>query len=379
MPSGFLVCLCCCNPCYNMLNKLYFTFVICGCLSLIPEMQAQANDYEVVTDQFLRLRSKPSTAAAALDTLYLGDIVSGLDSVNQYEKKMLWLRCRTKEGKTGFAAIRSGSEIYLRKKNNWKDYFICSYTMLGILDVKSPELNQLITTSNEYTDEVKYVLRDIEHIIGIKLDLQILESPDLKDNCVSLRYHNQPYIIFSPKFFIQISNLYRNPEPLYAVLGHEVAHHLKDDLRREGVMVFDEMEADYYSGKILKNIGLDEKELEIAIKFMDNYPEGKSHPPVTERKRKVRQGWQDTPAPESGKAIRTRLQKTYDNVSVYKNGFSIVKRDGLYGYINQIGREVFSPQFLEAREFDDNKVAKVKKSDGQWYTVTPYGKFEKIN
>lgn len=115
----------------NMFKKIFYHLILIGCLFLPLVAFAQINEYEVITDQFLKLRSTPSTSGVILDTLIAGQTVSGLDSIDQPEKKMLWLRCRTKEGKTGFAAIRSGTEIYLRKKNAYKDYFICSYSMLG--------------------------------------------------------------------------------------------------------------------------------------------------------------------------------------------------------------------------------------------------------
>jgi WG containing repeat len=152
---------------------------------------------------------------------------------------------------------------------------------------------------------------------------------------------------------------------LYIALAHEVGHHIHGhtlNLEDQSGMD-DEIEADRFSGVILKYLGITEKDLEDYLNCLNKYSTGdirKTHPAILIRKKAIREGWRKASEWDSQKIIRKK-QIEYDDVSKLKNGFYRVKKNGMYGFLNQIGREVISPQYEEADFFSEDGLARVKK------------------
>jgi hypothetical protein len=114
-------------------------------------------------------------------------------------------------------------------------------------------------------------------------------------------------IIYSEQELKLLHSKVRNSWAILFVLAHEAGHHfnqatmIQTNVELVGSTPDREKEADYFGGFILKCLGANLKDAQIAIATgeSDDGPPSKTHPPKTIRLSEIEEGWKKAPAPHA--------------------------------------------------------------------------------
>jgi hypothetical protein len=129
----------------------------------------------------------------------------------------------------------------------------------------------------------------------------VIEASDDVDNAESgVDGNNRRYIYYNPGFMERIKNAARTDWAALAIMAHEVGHHLlghrTDDSGRtpqeeEEIHHRQELEADRYSGFILRYMGASLSEAQSAVEAYGDKDGSRTHPPMAARLEAIRAGW----------------------------------------------------------------------------------------
>ncbi len=64
----------------------------------------------------------------------------------------------------------------------------------------------------------------------------------------------------------------------------------------------------------------------------------------------------------------------YESLSMFKNGYAMVKLNNLWGFVNEEGEEVISCQYADVKKFTVKGLVKVLPLRGDWITIDKTGK-----
>ncbi len=244
-------------------------------------------------------------------------------------------------------------------------------------------INKGLTETNEVID---YVVKDIIYLAGSLNNKRhvLISCPNIGDNCLAVISDGNPYILFNSRFLDDLSHNQMKQSPLYAIMSHELGHHFFSHTLKEGEGYNDEIDADYFSGSILKRLGVSATMLDDVLTFFDGfkYEENTTHPTIQKRKEAVRKGWNNASELDKEREITAKLlkdsERNYKDISNYKNTFAKFEKNGKFGFINKIGREILPATYIEAENFSNEGTVKVKfEKNGNWVKINQYGR--KVN
>jgi len=151
---------------------------------------------------------------------------------------------------------------------------------------------------NPYTfdadPQAQQIVGEICAAIGIQQKFQ-LQSADVK-NALACERDGQRFILYNTDFLKEFQADARSKWAAYGVLAHEIGHHVnfhnfneENPARRKEL----ELEADRFSGFVLRSLGATKDEAKTAVSNLVNKTETATHPPPTARNLAVVNGWND--------------------------------------------------------------------------------------
>lgn len=114
--------------------------------------------------------------------------------------------------------------------------------------------------------------------------------------------NNHRYIYYNPTFMERMKEAARTDWAALAVMAHEVGHHLLGHRTEDGgrtpqeeeeIRHRQELEADRYSGFILRYMGASLSEAQSAVEAYRDRDGSPTHPPMAPRLEAIRAGWQE--------------------------------------------------------------------------------------
>lgn len=155
-------------------------------------------------------------------------------------------------------------------------------------------------------------------VVGLTRNF-VIEASDDVDNAESgIDGNNRRYIYYNPAFMERIKNKARTDWAALAILAHEIGHHLlghrtedggKTPQEEEEVRHRQELEADKYSGFILRYLGASVREAQSAVEaYGDDNDGSATHPPMRARLDAVRDGWDEANGIIKGWVVAERGQ-----------------------------------------------------------------------
>lgn len=143
-------------------------------------------------------------------------------------------------------------------------------------------------------EQAQQIVGEICRAIGIPQRFQ-LKSADVK-NALACEQGGQRFILYNTIFLKDFQSDARSKWAAYGVLAHEIGHHVsfhnfnEDNPDRRKVL---ELEADGFSGSVLRLLGATKDEARAAVSNLVNKAETNTHPPSTARLLAVVNGWND--------------------------------------------------------------------------------------
>ena len=138
--------------------------------------------------------------------------------------------------------------------------------------------------------EAKQYITLITEVVGLKPNFQIKAGK--VDNASAVIYNGNRFIIYNPVFIAQIKNAVKTDWGGISILAHEVGHHLNGHtLMGTGSLPALELEADEFSGFVLRKMGATLSESQAAMRLISSERASQTHPARKNRLASIEAGW----------------------------------------------------------------------------------------
>lgn len=149
----------------------------------------------------------------------------------------------------------------------------------------------------------KEIAERIIDAVGLKPNFEII--PANVDNAAAVVYGGKRYVLYNPEF---INNLVKTTGTDWAaisVLAHEIGHHLNGHtVTRNGSQPAEELEADEFSGYVLRKLGATLPQAQAAMKTLATAYATRTHPAQYDRLGSIEKGWNHADDQIAGRATK---------------------------------------------------------------------------
>jgi hypothetical protein len=174
--------------------------------------------------------------------------------------------------------------------NHVHNSFICSYY--------GEAINGPITGFASST-EAKNVISGIIDVIGLESTFEIRSSNI--PNAAAVISSGKRYILYNPSFISAINHAAKDKWASIAILAHEIGHHLNGHtLLGTGSRPPIELEADQFSGFVLRKMGATLDQAQLSMQLVANDRASKTHPARNARLVSIENGWNKADAQITG-------------------------------------------------------------------------------
>ena len=133
-------------------------------------------------------------------------------------------------------------------------------------------------------------------------------------NAAAVISQNKRYILYNPDFINGLNDKAGNEWAAISILAHEVGHHLNGHtLDNIGSRPDLELEADEFSGFVLRKLGATLKESQEAMRLAADYKGSDTHPGQQKRLTAIATGWNNAGNQSVGKDIAKNSPVTLKN------------------------------------------------------------------
>jgi hypothetical protein len=144
--------------------------------------------------------------------------------------------------------------------------------------------------------DAEYAVDQIVKRSGLKRNFHVMECPQI-DNCFAATQNGIRLIVYDAAFMKKVNDRTKTDWGGMSILAHEIGHHLQGHtIDGEASDPAKELEADYFSGFVMYQLGAPLKEAQAAInKFQDDYGSS-THPPRRNRIAMIEKGYNEAKA-----------------------------------------------------------------------------------
>ena len=136
------------------------------------------------------------------------------------------------------------------------------------------------------------VIREITDAVGLKSRFELRATREV-DNAAAVVYDGKRYLLYNPTFLNAVNRAGHTDWAGISILAHEMGHHLNGHtLRTGGSQPADELEADEFSGFVLRKLGASLAQAQAAMATVPDAADSDTHPGRTPRLAAIGQGWQ---------------------------------------------------------------------------------------
>ena len=136
------------------------------------------------------------------------------------------------------------------------------------------------------------VIREITDAVGLKARFELRATRDV-DNAAAVVSDGQRYLLYNPDFLRAVNRAGHTDWAGISILAHEMGHHLNGHtLRAGGSQPADELEADEFSGFVLRKLGASLAQAQAAMATVADDQGSETHPGRAPRLLAIGQGWQ---------------------------------------------------------------------------------------
>ncbi|MEM9885772.1 MAG: hypothetical protein AAF849_07765 [Bacteroidota bacterium] len=180
--------------------------------------------------------------------------------------------------------------------------FSCGWEGQDIINMKSFSSNA----------EAEAVMNDIMSVLGLRSNYKIQAAK--VPNAAAVVYGDQRYIYYNPKFITNVTDATNTNWASISIVAHEIGHHLNGHtLKAGGSQRHMEIEADEFSGFVLRKMGASLAEAQIAMRRLASERGTATHPGRAERLSAIEKGWRSADAQIASYNRRTSVPSNEQN------------------------------------------------------------------
>jgi hypothetical protein len=136
------------------------------------------------------------------------------------------------------------------------------------------------------------IITEIIDVVGLKPRFEVRAAN--VPNAAAVIMNGQRYILYNEKFVNSLNSALRSDWAGISILAHEIGHHLNGHtLSKGGSNQQDELEADEFSGFVLRKMGASLSEAQAAIKALAEEEDSYTHPGKSSRLTAISKGWRN--------------------------------------------------------------------------------------
>lgn len=136
------------------------------------------------------------------------------------------------------------------------------------------------------------VIEKIKSTLGFSIPIRVFIAKG-EDNCSASIGNNGVRAIIADQLFLnKVNNISGTEWAAISIIAHEIGHHIAGMNRRPSVLE-SELDADYWSGYILKLLGASKEASVRCIMRFGTESNTTSHPNKYSRANTIKQGWDD--------------------------------------------------------------------------------------
>ncbi len=136
------------------------------------------------------------------------------------------------------------------------------------------------------------VIGEITDAVGLKARFELRATRDI-DNAAAVVYNGKRFLLYNPDFLNAVNRAGHTDWAGISILAHEMGHHLNGHtLRAGGSQPADELEADEFSGFVLRKLGASLAQAQAAMATVADDGGSATHPGRAPRLTAIGQGWQ---------------------------------------------------------------------------------------
>jgi len=148
--------------------------------------------------------------------------------------------------------------------------------------------------------DAQTIIQEIIDVVGLKPNFEIRQANI--PNAAAVIYGGKRYILYNPDFFTALTKSTGNKWAAVSVLAHEIGHHLDGHtLSQIGSQPQSELEADEFSGFVLRKMGANLDDAQVAMKTAATQRETATHPGQYDRLIAIANGWNKAEAQLTGR------------------------------------------------------------------------------
>jgi hypothetical protein len=145
-------------------------------------------------------------------------------------------------------------------------------------------------TAYESGKTAEKVVKDIMSVIGLKSNFELRAAN--VPNAAAVILKSKRYILYNPDFMDKINSATGNKWAAISILAHEIGHHLNGHtLDKVGSRPQTELEADEFSGFVLRKMGATLEEAQSAMAMIASMKGSHTHPAKNDRLAYIATGW----------------------------------------------------------------------------------------
>ncbi|MES2766573.1 MAG: hypothetical protein V4642_11930 [Bacteroidota bacterium] len=196
-------------------------------------------------------------------------------------------------------------------------FVFCLSFLLAVSDLQAS--SGTIHARTPATSEVRDIIQEIVDVIGLKTRFEIRTADNI-DNAAAVLIGEKRFIFYDENFVKSINSAVNTDWAGVSILAHEIGHHLNGHtLNEKGSTHIEELEADEFSGFVLRRLGAGLGEAQAAMYKLSSEHGSATHPNRGDRLKAIEAGWQKADAQiRAEKSAQNRACSTAQTPSVAK-------------------------------------------------------------
>jgi hypothetical protein len=135
------------------------------------------------------------------------------------------------------------------------------------------------------------IIREITEAVGLQPRFELRATTQI-DNAAAVVYGGRRYLLYNPKFLAAVNRAGHTDWAGISILAHEMGHpHTGHTLRAGGSQPDDEIEADEFSGFVLRRLGASLAQAQAAMATVSPDAGSATHPGRAPRLAAISRGW----------------------------------------------------------------------------------------
>ncbi|MBC7950177.1 MAG: hypothetical protein H7Y42_19995 [Chitinophagaceae bacterium] len=181
-------------------------------------------------------------------------------------------------------------------KNKLLSFLFALLTLtITVTSATAQDLNLPASADQGFTSvsEAAKMAREIVEVAGLKANFKIAEAR--VPNAMAVVQAGKRYVLYNPAFISILTEATGTKWSAVSVLAHEIGHHLySPSVNRGKSPMANELEADEFSGFVLRKMGASEEEASAAIMMLASVRASDTHPGRDDRILAISKGWRQT-------------------------------------------------------------------------------------